>query len=561
MSADIIIYPAKRVITMDPENPEATAVAVKDGRILGIGDADNLMHCIKNSVFGAAEIDTQFQNKILMPGLVDAHTHPSSLALEYANHFVAQVPWNKPEGGFFPTYGTKKEVLARLKELDAILPKGQILWATHYDDNQAGGFLYRKDLDEVSMFHRFWINSAVFKQAGVSLEPNAPRLTGVELDENNIPDGNLIESTGMSHFISVLGACFVTTEESMKKIIPLFTGQGMTTVAESAFGGFSPKGIDADVSLFQKVFADGKAGFRIGAMPFYHTLKRGLGNFDAVWEKIQSLAQPKESHFQLCGVKLYLDGSIIAHTAPLGWPGYWDGFSGQHNENSPEDVREAIIRFHKLGVQTFTHTNSALASQVVIDAVEEAQSMCSRPDIRHRMEHCYGITSAQLRRCKVLGIAVQFFSSQIYYYGDNHLTVQGPDRGGYRLLPAKTADRLGVSWGMHVDPPGAPQLPWIAMWAAVQRKTLQGQQLGTGQCVSVESVLRAFTLEHAWQLRMDDEVGSIEFGKKADFCVLEADPLTIAPDELKDIPVWGTVFEGTPHKGFSKSKIEFSQTF
>ena len=101
MSAEIIIYPAKRIITMNPENPEATAVAVKDGKILGIGDADKLMFWIKKSVFGAAEVDTQFQDKILMPGLVDAHTHPSSLALEYANHFVAQVPWNKPEGGFF----------------------------------------------------------------------------------------------------------------------------------------------------------------------------------------------------------------------------------------------------------------------------------------------------------------------------------------------------------------------------------------------------------------------------------------------------------------------------
>ena len=166
------------------------------------------------------------------------------------------------------------------------------------------------------------------------------------------------------------------------------------------------------------------------------------------------------------------------------------------------------------------------------------------------MEHCYSITAEQLRRAKALGVGVQFFTPQIWYYGDDHLNVQGPDRAR-GILPTGTAERLGVSWGIHCDPPGTPQLPWTAMWATVNRLTQSGKVLGPFQRVSVEAALRAFTTEHAWQLHMENEIGSIQIGKKADFCVLEADPLAIPPMELKEMPVWGTVFEGIPHQGNS----------
>jgi predicted amidohydrolase YtcJ len=63
----------------------------------------------------------------------------------------------------------------------------------------------------------------------------------------------------------------------------------------------------------------------------------------------------------------------------------------------------------------------------------------------------------------------------------------------------------------------------------------------------VGDALRAITIEHAYQLHLDHEVGSIEFGKKADFCVLEEDPLEMDPMDLKDMPVWGTVFGGWPN--------------
>lgn len=544
------IFTAKSILTMNPDQPRATAVAVREGRILAVGELGDIIFWLKKSPFLPYEVETLFADKILMPGLVDAHTHLVSLALEYDNTFVAQVPWSRPEGGFFHTYPDKAAVLERMRRADAELPPGEVLWAVHYDDNQAGGSLSRSELDSVSttrpilvsnmVFHRFWVNSTMLRLAQIE---RGGALPGVCYSTDGEPNGTLIEARGLSHILAYAPQLMALTEEKVHRILPLFTNQGITTACEAAFGGFT--GLDDELAVFDHALEG--AGLRMKCLPFYHNLRgRREKTFDEKAALIRSLKGTSRLRFG--AVKLYCDGSIISHTAPLDWPGFWDGAPNPSMQHSREEIREAIIGFHKLGIPTMTHTNTNLACEIVLDAVEEAQSLCCRPDIRHRMEHCYSITAEQLRRSKALGVGVQFFTPQIWYYGDDHLNVQGPDRAR-GILPTGTAERLGVSWGIHCDPPGTPQLPWTAMWATVNRLTQSGKVLGPSQRVSVEAALRAFTTEHAWQLHMENEIGSIEIGKKADFCVLEADPLAIPPIELKEMPVWGTVFEGIPHQG------------
>jgi hypothetical protein len=262
---------------------------------------------------------------------------------------------------------------------------------------------------------------------------------------------------------------------------------------------------------------------------------------------VKAAIKKETDAFRVGPVKLYTDGSIISRTSPVGWPGYWDGSPEGGMENDPEEIREMLIRCHAAGLSTVTHANSRPGCQVVLDAVNAAQTLKYRPDMRHRVDHAYNITPSQLQRAKALGVTVQFFTPQIYYYGDAHLKLQGPDRARH-MTPTGTAKRLGVSWGFHNDPPGTPQLPWVGAWATVHRLTLESETvLGPEQCVPVEDALRAMTIEAAYQLHLDSEIGSIEFGKKADFCVLETDPTEIDPMELKDIPVWGTVFSGKPN--------------
>jgi predicted amidohydrolase YtcJ len=548
MTARTLVFPAKRIITMHPEQPFGSAVAVRDGRILAVGEFDDVVFWVKNSAFCPYEVDSIFKDKILMPGVVDAHTHVELQALIYSGHFVAQIPWPRPEGGYYPLYPAKAGVLARLKELDRELPAGETLYAAAYDENKAG-FLHLDELDAVSnkrpilvsnlVFHRFWANSALLQKAGVYGNELPP---GVEKDGSGKPNGTLIEAKGFTAVLPALPDLVNITAEKIRKILPLFTKGGNTTVCDAAVGSL---GWQKSLATFRNLFNEPGIGLRLAAFPWAKSGAIEAGSMGAFIEMIKKAASETTETLRIGPVKLYTDGSIISRTSPMGWPGYWDGSPEGRMENAPAEIQDMLIQCHQAGLSTVAHANSRPGCQVVLDAVKKAQQMRYRPDMRHRIDHAYNITEAQLKQAKELGVTVQFFSPQIYYYGEAHLKLQGPDRARH-ITPAGTAKRLGVCWGFHNDPPGTPQLPWMGAWATVNRITESGRILGPEQRVTVADALRAMTIEHAYQLHMDHEIGSIQFGKKADFCVLEADPLEIDPMELKDIPVWGTVFAGEP---------------
>ena len=90
----------------------------------------------------------------------------------------------------------------------------------------------------------------------------------------------------------------------------------------------------------------------------------------------------------------------------------------------------------------------------------------------------------------------------------------------------------------------APARPLYLAWCAVNRVTASGRIAGKDQRISVEQALRAITIDAAYSWRMEHEMGSIAPGKVANFTVLEEDPLAVDPMKLKDMPIWGTVFEG-----------------
>ena len=145
---------------------------------------------------------------------------------------------------------------------------------------------------------------------------------------------------------------------------------------------------------------------------------------------------------------------------------------------------------------------------------------------------------------KALGLCVNLFANHLYYWGDAHATqTMGPDRA-QRMDACGTALRHGVPLAIHSDAPITPMAPLFTAWCAVNRLTSSGQVLGEGECISVDQALYAITMGAAFTLGMDDRIGSIEVGKWADFCVLDADPTEVPPTALKDIGVAATVLGG-----------------
>ena len=127
-------------------------------------------------------------------------------------------------------------------------------------------------------------------------------------------------------------------------------------------------------------------------------------------------------------------------------------------------------------------------------------------------------------------------------YSDQWL---GADRGN-QMVRLGSLERLGVPFAFHSDSPMAPLEPLTLASAAVNRVTINGNLTGANERVSLDAGLRAITINAAWVMGWEDQIGSIRAGKKADFTILDKDPYQVGAEGLKDIKIWGTVFEGSP---------------
>jgi predicted amidohydrolase YtcJ len=238
------------------------------------------------------------------------------------------------------------------------------------------------------------------------------------------------------------------------------------------------------------------------------------------------------------------DGSIQSFTARLKWPGYYDGHPNGLWNLAPVELDALVAAYHDAGLQLHIHVNGDEASEVALDALSRALARNPRPDHRHTLQHCQMADEAQFRRMRALGVCVNLFCNHIHYWGDTHYEItMGPDRAE-RIDAAGTAHAFGVPYAMHSDAPITPIAPLFTAWCAVNRITASGRVLGAAERIGVADALHAITLGAAYTLRVDDEVGSIEVGKRADFAVLADDPTAVPPKALKDVRIVGTMVGG-----------------
>jgi hypothetical protein len=120
----------------------------------------------------------------------------------------------------------------------------------------------------------------------------------------------------------------------------------------------------------------------------------------------------------------------------------------------------------------------------------------------------------------------------------------GPERAPNMVPMGDVMRNGGMSISFHSDMPMAPAKPLQPMWSGVNRITAEGSVAGPQHKVDVETALKAVTINAAYSIRLENEIGSLEPGKLANFTVLEQSPFDVEPTKLKDIKVWGTVLEG-----------------
>ncbi|HXH04634.1 MAG TPA: amidohydrolase [Candidatus Competibacteraceae bacterium] len=540
MTKNTTVFAAKKIITMNPDQPVATHVAVRDGRILGVGSLEELQG------WGPYELDTRFADKVLMPGLVEGHSH----VLEGGvwNHtYVGYYDRRGPDGTLWSGLKSIDQMVARLREAQARLTDPQQpLLAWGLDPIFFGGArLTREHLDQVSStrpimvmhasLHLANVNSAVLQAAEISADTP---VEGVVKGADGRPTGELQEFAAMFLAFRVAGGEFFSagsSELALWNFGRVAQLAGVTTVTD-LFNDLP----EATIANFRKVTADPAFPVRLVS-----TLNGVSRPAEQGVKTLRTLLEANTDKLRFGIVKLITDGSIQGFTARLKWPGYYNGQGNGLWVTPPQQLRQYLLAYHKAGFQVHIHANGDEASEVALDALEQVLGEAPRWDHRHTLQHCQMADTSQFRRMASLGVCANLFSNHLYYWGDAHYSqTMGPDRAR-RMDAAGTAQRLGVPFAIHSDAPITPIGPLFTAWCAVNRQTASGRVLGEAERIPVAAALYAITLGAAYTLKLDHEIGSIEVGKLADFAVLEQDPLAVPPQALKDVPVWGTVLGGT----------------
>ena len=534
------IYSAKQIITMNPSRPEASHVAVRDGRILAVGDLAEL------ETWGEYTLDERFADKVLMPGFVEGHAHTMEGTLwryVYCGFFDRM----DPDGKMWDGLKSIEDVLARLKEAEAKMddPDAPLSgWSLDpiYLDNKR---VTRADLDSVSSTrpigvlhasgHILNVNSKALEMAGLlKTGINHP---GMPLGDDRIPTGELYGPDTMTPVGVHVGfnrSLTDSDEQGLRDFGKLCVRTGVTTITDLA-ARLEDDGVEAMLRV------TGEPTYPARVVP----LKFFMGA--TAQETVDRVLELKDKATDMCRlgrIKAVADGSIQGFSARMRWPGYHNGAPNGLWYTAPEQLAELYRAALKADVQVHTHTNGDEATEMVLETLEPALRDVPHPDHRFTLQHCQLADAAQFRKMKKLDMCVNLFANHHFYWGDEHyrLTV-GPERA-LRMNACRTALDTGVPMAIHSDAPVTPLGPLFTAWAAVNRITASGRTQGEHEKIAVDEALWAITLGAAYTLHMDDEVGSIESGKKADFAVLEADPRAASGDALKDISVWGTVQGG-----------------
>ena len=545
--SDITVFEAKKIITMNQSRPEATHVAIRDGRILGTGSLAEM------DAFGAFSLNRDFADKVLMPGFVEGHAHAMEGGI-WSQAYVGYMDRYDPDGNLWRGSETMDAVVTTLQRLEAAMDDDSPLFSWGFDPIYFGGArMSVRELDQVSTTrpvlvlhsngHLLNVNSKVLELAGIGDDTN---VYGVLKDESGKPTGELMEMAAKYMAYKVTGNPFFGSirPEALEGYAKSARNCG-TTTATDLFATFD----EDSLAAFRQVTS--REDYALRLMPAMNTLDKPAA--EGIADMKRAMQDNNDRlHHRLC--KVMTDGSIQGFTGRLKWPGYHNGAPNGLWNMPPEQLAELVMEYHKAGLHLHIHTNGDEASEVMINAVEAAQLAHYRPDHRHTLQHCQMADASQFRRMAKLGLCANLFANHIYYWGDQHAAItMGPDRAS-RMDACATALRHGVPLAIHSDAPVTPLAPLFTAWCAVNRLTVSGAVLGAEECIDVPTALQAITLGAAYTLHMDHLIGSIEAGKYADFAVLEEDPLGVDPAALKDVPVWGTIVGGIPHQAATKAE-------
>ena len=514
------------IVTMEAAGQVYSAMLVEDEHIVVLGNDAELM-AMKTEDILCADLG----GKTILPGFVDGHGHFQMNVM--ARHLFIDASC-APAGNITSI----ADLQALLREAIEANPEKNPIIAFNFDDTLLEEYRMpeAKDLDAVSSeksilvmhasIHMMAVNTRAMQETGMLELGYKPMGGNLYYNENGVPNGIIEETPAMIPFLMQ-----IFSPEQMQKLPTVmskasdeYLSCGITTVSEG--GG--------DAAMLQLIEPMMQAGLLKNRYILCCSETNGQISNPEIHLPDRIFEGP---------VKLIQDGSIQCYTAYLSQPYATnhpvrvkpDGYRG-FPHMSTEELQQKIEAIIDAGKPFAIHANGDATIDVIIEAVSNCRNL-DKIQPRNLIIHCQTVREDQLDKMKALSLYPSFFPAHIYVWGDRHASnFLGIERAS-RISPCASALKRGLHISLHNDEPVTKAEPLGLVWNAVARKTSSGQILGAEQAISVYEALKAVTIDSAWQYNVDDKLGSLAPGKKADFIVLAQNPLTCAVDEIPHIAI------------------------
>lgn len=523
LKADLIIQNAN-VITMDPERPKASAMAVAGDRILGVGEAADL-----EMLLGPSTKVWDLEGKFVIPGFNDNHSHPM--------HFSASLAKADCSG-----VRSLEELFRRLKEKILVTPEGNWVEGWGYDETlfQEGREPTLEEMDRLAPSHPLYIgrtcahvglvNSRAMELAGYGKDRPDPPGGQVIRDGQGHPTGRVVEAAAakVRDMIPELSADDLS--DYIAKMCRIYNSYGITSGTDMGMVGALPY----ELSVWGLAMEKGNLTVRIAA----YLMDNGYNRL-----KESGIRLPLGNDlFRFAGRKLLLDGSGGGGTAAMREPNTHDGRMGVllHTQ---EELDALVLQAHQDGEQISTHAIGDRAIEMILDAYQKAQEKLPRKDARHRIEHCSFCFPDLIRRVARQGVYPLLNPGFLWSFGEAHLRNYGPERLAGEF-PFRSLLDQGVMAAIGSDCPVTSPDPRKILYAAITRKSAKGLFCGERERVTAEEALRAYTASGAYFTFDENKKGRLKAGLLADFVVLDQDPCREEPEALLEMKVERTVLGG-----------------
>lgn len=546
----ITVFVAKRIVTMDPSLPTATAVAVANGRILSVGTLEDLKPWTGKY---PTTINHDFADQVIYPGFVEAHAHPLLGGILYTLPLVTAQPVPNPWGGAFPGTPNLQAVLAQLKKYsDAIADPDKPLLAWGYDEVAMGRTPDRQLLDQVSSTrpivvwdnsgHNSYVNSALLKAYDLTPE-KARTIKGAGFDKDGQLSGQFLEIAATTHILGLVAKEVLSPASIPRALLysnDVMQQRGITTSGDMALGSLN---IEKEIEAAKAFTNSETTSLRIVEVVYSDPFLKQYG--DQAPAKAAELARLDSDRLFFQGVKFYSDDGYLPESMRMEAPGYTDGRQGNANFKSAEEFAAYMKPWWDAGFHIHIHSNGDRGNLNSINALQLLQDAKPRADHRYTIEH-FGIPStAVVQKTKVLGAVVSANMTYISERAGLEAGGLGTDRAGYATRIGYLM-RSGVITSIHSDFPVAAPNPLAEVWTAVTRRNLYtgSKRWAPAEALPVSEAMKMITINAAYTLGVEDKVGTIEAGKYADFVVLGDDPQTVPADRIKDVPIKATILGG-----------------